>query len=116
MNQKLKETFREITELNCDEKFYKAYFEASKSQHTLEQFLADIDKEDAIRRHLVIPDLLPNIISYYMDDDEYFSENDGRNIFISRHNRYTPGFTHKHNFFEIVLGCSASVILTPQAI
>ncbi len=102
MNQKLKETFREITELNCDEKFYKAYFEASKSQHTLEQFLADIDKEDAIRRHLVIPDLLPNIISYYMDDDEYFSENDGRNIFISRHNRYTPGFTHKHNFFEIV--------------
>ena len=61
-----------------------------------------VDKEDAVRRHLVIPELLPDIISYYMDDSEYFSENEGRNIFISRHNRYTPGFTHKHNFFEIV--------------
>lgn len=102
MNQKLKETLRHITEMNCDEEFYKAYFQAGKSEETLRKFLKKVDKEEAVRRHLVIPELLPDIISYYMDDSEYFSENDGRNIFISRHNRYTPGFTHKHNFFEIV--------------
>lgn len=101
MNEKKKETFRNITELNRDEEFYKAYFLAAKSEETLRKFLKSVDKEDAVRRHLVIPELLPEIISYYMDDSEYFS-NDERNIFISRHNRYTPGFTHKHNFFEIV--------------
>lgn len=102
MDAKFEETLRNITELNEDEKFYKAYFQAGKSEDTLRRFLEQVDQEDAVRRHLVIPELLPDIISYYMDDSEYFSENDGRNIFISRHNRYTPGFTHKHNFFEIV--------------
>lgn len=102
MNEKLEKTLREITELNCDEEFYKSYFHAGKSEETLRQFLKTVDKEDAVRRHLVIPELLPDIISYYMDDNEYFAEDDNRNIFISRHNRYTPGFTHKHNFFEIV--------------
>lgn len=92
----------DITELNCDEKFYKKYFEASRSEETLRKFLRRVDKEDAIHRHLVIPELLPEIISYYMDDSEYFSEDDDRSIFIIRHNRYTPGFTHKHKFFEIV--------------
>lgn len=102
MNEKLEKTLRDITELNCDEKFYKAYFEAGKSEDALRTFLKKVDKEDAIRRHLVIPELLPDIISYYMDDNEYFSDKDDRNIFISRHNRYTPSFTHRHNFFEIV--------------
>lgn len=108
MNDKLEKTQKEITELNCDEKFYKAYFHAGKSEKTLREFLKDVNIEDAIRRHLVIPELLPDNISYYMDDNEYFSENDERNIFISRHNRYTPGFTHKHNFFEIVYVYSGS--------
>lgn len=81
MNQKLKKTLRYITEMNQDEQFYKAYFQAGKSEETLRRFLKKVDIEDAIQRHLVIPELLPDIISYYMDDSEYFSENDGRNIF-----------------------------------
>ena len=102
MDKKLEETIRYVTEMNQDEKFYKAYFTAGKSKEALREFLKKVDIKEAVRRHLVIPELLPDIISYYMDDSEYFSENDGRNIFISRHNRYTPEFTHKHNFFEIV--------------
>ena len=31
MDQKMEETLRQITELNEDEKFYKAYFQAGKS-------------------------------------------------------------------------------------
>lgn len=102
MDKKLEETIRYVTEMNQDEKFYKAYFTAGKSKEALREFLKKVDIKEAVRRHLVIPELLPDIILYYMDDSEYFSENDGRNIFISRHNRYTPEFTHKHNFFEIV--------------
>ncbi len=37
-----------------------------------------------------------------MNDEEYFKEGEQRNVYISRHNRYTPAFLHRHNFFEIV--------------
>lgn len=54
MDQKMEETLRQITELNEDEKFYKAYFQAGKSEEALRQFLKGVDREDAVRRHLVI--------------------------------------------------------------
>lgn len=61
-----------------------------------------MDREDAIRRHLIIPEILPEIISYEMNDDEYFKKGDNRNVYVSLHNRYTPAFMHRHDFFEIV--------------
>ena len=98
----LGKTLNELFELNEDEKFYKDYFEVSASSGQLKKFLDKVDLDDAIRRHLIIPELLPDIISYEMNDDEYFKDND-RNVFISKHNRYTPPFLHKHDFFEIIL-------------
>ena len=97
----LGKTLNELFELNEDEKFYKDYFEVSASSSQLKKFLDKVDLDDAIRRHLIIPELLPDIISYEMNDDEYFKDND-RNVFISKHNRYTPPFLHKHDFFEII--------------
>lgn len=94
-------TLNEIFELNQDEIFYKKYYEASKSVATLKKFLKTVDQQDAIRRHLIIPELLPDIISYEMNDDEYFADNN-RSVYISKHNRYTPSFLHKHDFFEII--------------
>lgn len=91
-----------IQPLNEDEQFYKEYFLASKSLAKRKHFLSTVDKEEVIRRHLVVPEILPNIISYNMEDEEYFKEGDHRSVFISRHNRYTPAFLHKHSFFEIV--------------
>ena len=89
-------------ELNEDELFYKDLYIAKQSPNSLKQFLSKIDKKDAIQRHLVIPELLPEIISYEMSDNEYFKEEDERNVFITKHNRYTPAFLHKHDFFEII--------------
>lgn len=102
MNTKYKSLEEKIFILNPDEKFYKDYYRAGHSLQELKTFLSGIDKDDAIRRHLVIPDLLPEIISYEMNDEEYFKEGEQRNVYISRHNRYTPAFLHRHNFFEIV--------------
>lgn len=98
----LRESLHQIIELNEDEQFYKAYYEAGKAPDRLKSFLEQVDREDAVRRHLVIPEILPEIISYEMHDSEYFKENDGRNVYISRHNRYTPSFMHQHDFFEMV--------------
>lgn len=87
---------------NDDECFYKEYYYASQNSNTLKKFLASVDIAQAIKRHLVIPELLPDIISYNMLDTEYFNENDENNVIILKHNRYTPPFLHKHDFFEIV--------------
>ncbi|MBQ7544553.1 MAG: helix-turn-helix domain-containing protein [Synergistaceae bacterium] len=90
-----------LLSLNDDEVFYRSYFEAARKPETLRKFLRTVDVEDARRRKLIIPELLPENISYQMNDDEYFSPDDPRNVFISPHNRYTPAFTHRHMFFEI---------------
>ena len=87
--------------MNDDERFYREYFEAAKKPGTLKSFLRSVDVDDARKRHLIIPELLPENISYQMNDDEYFSPDDLRSVFISPHNRYTPAFTHRHSFFEI---------------
>ena len=62
----LGKTLNELFELNEDEKFYKDYFEVSASSGQLKKFLDKVDLDDAIRRHLIIPELLPDIISYGM--------------------------------------------------
>lgn len=102
MGKNADNTIKEIFLLNEDEQFYKKYYEARKSEKLLKDFLSQVDIKDAKIRHLVIPELLPEIISYNMNDGEYFSESDNISIFISRHNRYTPAFMHKHDFFEII--------------
>lgn len=105
------QTFFQLFEMNEDERFYKSYYEASASSASLKKFLSQVDTKDAIRRHLIIPELLPDIISYEMNDDEYFGDND-RNVFISKHNRYTPSFLHKHDFFEIIFVFTGSCTQT----
>lgn len=98
----LSESLEQIMNINEDEQFYKEYYEAGKSPERLKQFLNSIDRKDAVKRHLVIPEILPEIISYEMHDSEYFKEGDSRNVYITRHNRYTPAFMHRHDFFEVV--------------
>ena len=92
MDVRYKTLEEQIFLLNEDEKFYRDYYEAGQSSRDLQSFLSSVDQEDAIRRHLVIPDLLPEIISYEMNDEEYFKEGEQRNVYISQHNRYTPPF------------------------
>lgn len=99
--EKEHQSMNRMIEFNEDEIFYKKLYQARESSSKFKTFLNTVDKEDAIKRHLVIPELLPEIISYDMKDDEYFKD-DERNVFITKHNRYTPAFLHKHDFFEII--------------
>lgn len=98
----LEKSLARIMDMNEDERFYKEYYEAGESPERLKQFLNGVDREDAVKRHLVIPEILPEIISYEMRDSEYFKNEDDRSVYISRHNRYTPSFLHRHDFFEII--------------
>ena len=65
-----------LRNLNDDERFYREYFSAAKRPETLRKFLQRVDVDDARQRHLIIPELLPENISYQMNDEEYFSPDD----------------------------------------
>ena len=79
--------------LNEDELFYKKYHVAAQSPQTLKAFLSSVNKKDALRRRLIIPELFPNQ-TYHNEHDKIIS--------IERYNRYTPAILHKHSDFEIL--------------
>lgn len=96
------EILKQISPMNSDELFYKSYHQAHRTPQVLKQFLSGLNLEDIRKRHLIVPELTPELIPYIMDDQEYFDENSKISVYFSRHNRYTPAFLHKHIFFEII--------------
>ena len=96
------EILKKILPLNSDESFYKTYHNAHHSELELKQFLSKLKLDEIREKHLIVPELTPELIPHIMDDQEYFDENSNISVYFSRHNRYTPAFLHKHVFFEII--------------
>lgn len=96
------ELYRKLCEYNEDEKFYIHYYDAKQNRWNLDKFLDSLDLEKAISQRLIIPEVSSGWMPVDMSDDIYFDANDKNSIVISKHNRYTPMFRHKHIFFELV--------------
>lgn len=90
-----------IYEMNEDEKFYKEYYFARQQQYSLEKFLSEIDMEDVLKRHLLIPEI-PETIPPVFEDYFFFSPSETNGLTALKHNRYSPALFHKHTFFELV--------------
>ena len=80
--------------LNEVEIFYKKYHTAAQTPQTLSNFLKAVNKKDALRRQIIIPEFLPEQI--------YEGTSSDKSITVKRYNRYTPVIPHKHSYFEIV--------------
>lgn len=85
-----------------DEIFYKAYYEAGKREDTLKAFLKDLDPAEVAEKKRLVPELFPDSIPHYMKDLDYFDLLSSKSVFLSKHNRYTPLFLHRHDFFEVI--------------
>lgn len=96
------ELYRKLCEYNEDEKFYIHYYDAKQNKWNLDEFLKNLDFKKAIDRRLIIPEVSSGWMPVDMSDDIYFDTNDKNSIVISKHNRFTPMFKHKHIFFELV--------------
>lgn len=90
-----------LNEYHEDEKFYKAYYEA-KQKNEVTQFLIHYSYDELLKRKLIIEEIKNGWMPVYMDDDMLFDHNDPHDICLSKHYRYTPVFSHKHIFFELV--------------
>lgn len=92
----------DLYQLNEDELFYKEYYTAKNTPETFKKFISQLDEKDIKKRKLLIPELFPDNIPYYMNDNEYFDLDNHKTIYLSKHNRYTPFFLHQHIFFEFI--------------
>lgn len=87
---------------NEDEVFYRKYHEAKQDSLFYESFLKNIDKDYIKEHNLIIPEVSGKEIPNQMLDETYFEMNSLNSIIILKHNRYTPEFTHRHVFFELI--------------
>lgn len=90
-----------IYELNEDELFYRRYYYARQQKYSLDKFLFDLNMNDVLRRHLLIPEL-PETVPMKFLDSYLFNMDDNTSIVVQRHNRYSPAIAHSHSFFELV--------------
>ncbi len=85
-----------------DELFYKdLYLHEKNDPNSFQQYLNSIDPNYICQHKLYVPALHHEAWYPYLEESDLFINIPG-NIMLSRHNRYTPVFTHKHEFFEIL--------------
>jgi len=99
---KLNDLLKEIYSYNEDEIIYRKYYEAKHDSVLYENFLKDIDEEYIMKHKLIIPGYSVKDIPSEMIDENYFKMNSLDSIVLLKHNRYTPEFRHKHEFFEMI--------------
>lgn len=97
----------EIYKMNEEELFYRKYYYARQQEYSLEKFLAEIDMDYVIKRHLMVPELKQTIPPRF-EDSFFIDIKDDKSIGIVKHNRYTPAIAHSHTFFELIYVYSGS--------
>ena len=95
------ELYNHLLAFNEDEKFYESYYDAHQKRWKLEEFLKNLDYQEVLNRRLIITEIDTGYMPSSMSDETYFSPDNKNSIILSKHNRYTPAFRHKHVFFEL---------------
>ena len=97
-----KDFHRYLSEYTEDEIFYRnTYLQRTEHPETFREYLKSLDPAYIQDRRLYVPELQEEPWFPSMGENDVFA-NIPENIVISKHFRYTPEFTHKHDFFEIL--------------
>ncbi len=93
---------------NEHEEIYRQYYKFKNSPKELEGFLNQLDKSKIEQENILIPELTNVEAFNEFSDKIFFEDRPKRSIFMQKHNRYTPVFTHSHQFFELIYVYSGS--------
>lgn len=112
-----KENFRDfISAYEEDELFYRdVYLHETQHPETFSEYLETLDKDYIIQHKIFIPAIHNKEWVPYIEENDLFVNIPG-NILLSKHYRYTPVFTHQHEFFEILCVYEGTVNTTIQGI
>ena len=84
--------------MNEAELFYENYQEKKKDPDVFKRYIEELDVDDCVRKHLIIPEL-KQTMPPSMKDEYFYSESDVGMV-IQKHNCYSPAFEHFHTYFE----------------
>ena len=99
-----------------DEIFYRdLYFAEKEHPETFPEYCQSLDRDLITSHRLYVPALSKEAWYPYMEESDLFQDFVG-NIMICKHYRYTPVFTHEHEFFEILCVYDGAVHTTIQGI
>ena len=94
-----KDFHRYLSEYTEDEIFYRnTYLQRTEHPETFREYLKSLDPAYIQDRRLYVPELQEEPWFPSMGENDVFA-NIPENIVISKHFRYAPAFTHKHDFF-----------------
>lgn len=97
-----KEFQKFIYSYETDEIFYRnLYFAEKDHPETFMDYCHDLDQELIASHNLYVPALRKEAWHPYVKETDSFCNFTG-NIMTAKHYRYTPVFTHEHEFFEIL--------------
>lgn len=100
MNQK--ELLEEINQFNEDEILYKNFYDYQKSGKTYKDLIDHMGVSYDFYVKRITSDVEGGFLPTVISDDNFFRGEDKNNIVITKHNRYTPVFSHKHELFELI--------------
>lgn len=96
------EIYHLLTQYNEDEIFYQKLFFYRSNPEQYKELLQTFNLDTTIHRQLIVPEF--QTVGYHPTrfDDHFFDTKIHKNVYLSKHNRYTPPYEHDHEFFEIV--------------
>lgn len=92
------ELIHRLHSLNEEELFYRNYQISKKNPETFKAFLANINIDECLKKHLIIPEIKETMPPSMKD--EYFFNQVEIGISVQKHNCYSPAFEHYHSYFE----------------
>lgn len=94
--------YRQLCRYNEDEPFYKELYLSRSNPEEHAKLIQSLNMEEVNRRALIIPELWTGEYQPIRMGEGFFDNKNHKNVYLSKHNRYTPPYEHDHDFFEII--------------
>lgn len=98
---------------NEDELFYKEYYEIQNDPQAVRHFIQRIGVDTIRARNLLLPETILSNLHFLSsqalsapkhditEHDVFIHEKNERDVFLVKHNRFSPVFLHRHHYFEM---------------
>lgn len=96
------DVYRLLIQYNDDELFYKDLFLSRQNPVKYAKLMESLSIDSANQRQLIIPEFQVGGYRPTRFKDDFLDSKIHKNVYLQKHNRYTPPYEHDHEFFEIV--------------
>ncbi|MBQ7981120.1 MAG: helix-turn-helix domain-containing protein [Oscillospiraceae bacterium] len=96
------DVYRLLAQYNDDELFYKELFLSRKDPVKYARLMKTLSVEKTNQRKLIVPEFNTDGYRPTRFSDDFLDTKIHKNVYLQKHNRYTPPYEHDHEFFEIV--------------